>query len=119
MLISSWWGRKGAHGGQAIVGNVESGGGAPKSKDQAHAVIWNTVTDGNFIVAETATANIREFGTPEGSFEITDTVSASYDLVDIDETIFPAALSAGVWWSPLVFHMSFQQSPLHSPVLAS
>jgi alpha-glucosidase len=41
-------------------------------------IIWDTVADGDFLVAETATANTREFGTPEGSFEITDTVSASF-----------------------------------------
>jgi alpha-glucosidase len=41
-------------------------------------IIWDTVTDGSFLTAEIATAAIREFGTPEGSFEITDTVSASF-----------------------------------------
>ncbi|MBT1517348.1 alpha-glucosidase [Bradyrhizobium sp. SRL28] len=53
-------------------------------KNAPDTVIWDTVADGNFIIAETATADIREFGTPEGSFEITDTVSASYEKPTID-----------------------------------
>jgi alpha-glucosidase len=47
-------------------------------KNAPNQVIWDTVTDGAFLVAEIATAGIREFGTPEGSFEIIDTVSASF-----------------------------------------
>jgi len=47
-------------------------------------VIWDTVTDGTFLTAEIAIADIREFGTPEGSFEITDTVSASFGQPTID-----------------------------------
>jgi alpha-glucosidase len=50
-------------------------------------VIWDTVADGNFISAETATADIREFGTPEGSFEITDTVSASFNQPTIESIV--------------------------------
>jgi alpha-glucosidase len=53
-------------------------------KDKPDFVIWETARDGNFIVAETATADIRDFGTPEGSFEITDTVSASFEKPAID-----------------------------------
>jgi len=42
-------------------------------------VIWETESEGNFLSAEQATAAIKEFGAPEGTFEITDTVSASYE----------------------------------------
>jgi sulfoquinovosidase len=47
-------------------------------------VIWESAADGNYIVAETAIAKIQDFGTPQGSFEITDTVSASYGNPQID-----------------------------------
>jgi alpha-glucosidase len=47
-------------------------------------IIWDTVADGDFLVAEIAAADIREFGTPEGSFEITDTVSASFGQPTIE-----------------------------------
>src|SRR5262245_33733476 len=46
-------------------------------------VIFETAADGNFLKAEVATAKISEFGTPEGSFEITDTVSATYAAATI------------------------------------
>ncbi len=47
-------------------------------------VLWETAPDGNFIIAEKAVANVREFGTPEGSFQISDTVAASYGRPSID-----------------------------------
>jgi alpha-glucosidase len=53
-------------------------------KDAPNQVIWDTVTDGTFLVAEIATADIREFGTPEGSFQITDTVSSSFGQPTIE-----------------------------------
>jgi alpha-glucosidase len=47
-------------------------------------LLWETAADGNFLVAERATADVREFGTPEGSFDIRDKISASYDRPTID-----------------------------------
>jgi hypothetical protein len=47
-------------------------------------LLWENAPDGNFIAAEKATADIREFGTPEGSYEITDAVAAIYDRPTID-----------------------------------
>jgi alpha-glucosidase len=56
-------------------------------KNAPDRLIWDTAADGDFLVAETATANIREFGTPEGSFEITDTVSASFSQPTIEAVV--------------------------------
>jgi sulfoquinovosidase len=56
-------------------------------KDAPDWVIWDTVADGDFLIAEIATADIREFGTPEGSFAITDTVSASLRQPTIDAIV--------------------------------
>jgi alpha-glucosidase len=53
-------------------------------KHAPNQVIWDTVTDGTFLVAEIATADILEFGTPEGSFEISDTVSSSFGQPTIE-----------------------------------
>jgi sulfoquinovosidase len=47
-------------------------------------VLWESAPDGNFVVAETAVANVREFGTPQGSFRIDDRVSASYGRPSIN-----------------------------------
>jgi alpha-glucosidase len=47
-------------------------------KQEPERVIWETAPGGDFLVAEGATANIKEFGAPEGTFEITDSVLASY-----------------------------------------
>lgn len=41
-------------------------------------VIWETAPGGDFLGAEAATASIREVGSPEGTFDIEDTVSAAY-----------------------------------------
>jgi alpha-glucosidase len=48
-------------------------------------VLWQSATDGNFLIAEKATADIQEFGTPQGSFSITDTILATYDQPSIDQ----------------------------------
>jgi sulfoquinovosidase len=47
-------------------------------------ILWETVPDGHFIVAETALADIKDFGTPMGFFSITDSVSASYGKPTIE-----------------------------------
>ncbi len=47
-------------------------------------ILWETAADGNFLAAEKATAEVREFGEPEGSFEIRDKVSASYERPVVD-----------------------------------
>ncbi|MER2508613.1 MAG: alpha-glucosidase [Amaricoccus sp.] len=44
----------------------------------AGRVIWETAPGGDFIGAEAATASIKEVGSPEGTFDITDTVRAAY-----------------------------------------
>ena len=47
-------------------------------------IIWESARDGNFIIAERASATIKEFGAPEGTFEITDAVAASYEQPTIE-----------------------------------
>jgi sulfoquinovosidase len=47
-------------------------------------IIWESGPDGNFIIAEQASATIKEFGAPEGTFEITDAVSESYEKPTIE-----------------------------------
>jgi sulfoquinovosidase len=42
-------------------------------------ILWETPADGNFIGAQNAMETIKAFGTPEGSYDITDQVSASYE----------------------------------------
>ena len=47
-------------------------------------VIWATAPGGDFIGAEVATAAIKEVGAPQGTFEIADTVQATYERPTID-----------------------------------
>ena len=47
-------------------------------------VIWATAPEGDFIGAEVATAAIKEVGAPQGTFEIADTVHATYERPTID-----------------------------------
>lgn len=56
-------------------------------KDAPDRVIWDTAADGDFLAAEIATADIREFGTPEGSFEIRDAVSTSFSQPTIETIV--------------------------------
>ena len=44
----------------------------------ADRVIWETAPGGNFIGSEVAAASIKEVGSPEGTFDIDDTVRAAY-----------------------------------------
>ena len=53
-------------------------------KDKPDRILWETVPDGAFIAAETAVADIKDFGTPMGFFAITDSVSAAYEKPTID-----------------------------------
>ena len=53
-------------------------------KQEPDRVIWESEPEGNFISAERATVSISEFGAPEGTFEISDTVSASYEKPTIE-----------------------------------
>lgn len=60
-------------------------------REHRDRVLWQSAHDGNFILAETATANIRAFGTPQGSYEISDKVfalfqSPSIDKIDLDQS---------------------------------
>lgn len=52
-------------------------------RNPAH-ILWESAPDGNFIVAEKAAADIRTFGTPEGSYRIKDRVAAAFDRPSID-----------------------------------
>ena len=54
-------------------------------KQLPNQVLWQSATDGNFLIAEKATATIKEFGEPMGSFSITDTILATYDKPSIDQ----------------------------------
>jgi alpha-glucosidase len=47
-------------------------------------ILWETAVDGDFIIAEKATSDIKDFGTPS-FFSITDTVSVSYGKPAIDK----------------------------------
>ncbi|GJG89512.1 alpha-glucosidase [Gemmatimonadetes bacterium T265] len=53
-------------------------------RESPDRLLWEGARDGNFLVAEQATAAVRAFGTPEGSFTITDAVSATYARPTID-----------------------------------
>lgn len=46
-------------------------------------VLWEA-GDGKFLAAEQATATVREFGIPEGAFDIQDKVAATFDRASID-----------------------------------
>ena len=61
-----------------------SGGLRISHQRKPDRVIWETEPAGNFIVAEQAKAIVKEFGAPEGTFEIKDEVSASYQKPTID-----------------------------------
>jgi alpha-glucosidase len=50
----------------------------------ADRVLWETAPGGDFIGAEVATATIKEVGSPEGTFEISDAVGAAYGKPTID-----------------------------------
>jgi sulfoquinovosidase len=52
-------------------------------KQALDRILWETA-DGNFLVAEVAQADIKDFGTPEAFFTITDTVRTSYGRTTID-----------------------------------
>jgi alpha-glucosidase len=55
-----------------------------RHRHSAERLLWDGAPDGNFIVAETATANIRAFGEPNGAYEIHDAVTATYGHPTID-----------------------------------
>jgi alpha-glucosidase len=54
-------------------------------KNKSDRIVWETVPDGTFITAETALADIKDFGTPMGFFSITDSVPATYEKPTIDK----------------------------------
>ena len=53
-------------------------------RQKPERVLWESAPDGNFLAAEKAVANVREFGTPEGSFQISDRVSERYERASIE-----------------------------------
>lgn len=59
-------------------------------------VLWETAGDERgFLIGEIATMRVKDFGTPEGSFEIADEVQATYAAATI-ETISPSAGSLDI-----------------------
>jgi sulfoquinovosidase len=54
-------------------------------KNKPDRILWETVPDGTFITADSAVAEIKDFGTPMGFFSITDSVSVSYGNPTIDK----------------------------------
>jgi sulfoquinovosidase len=62
-------------------------------KNKPDRILWETVPDGAFIVAETAVADIRDFGTPMDFFSITDSVSAAYGKPTIDKIDVSGAIA--------------------------
>lgn len=56
-------------------------------RDAPGRIIWDTVADGNFLIAEVACARIRDFGTPQGAFRIDDTVASAYGQPLIDAIV--------------------------------
>ena len=42
-------------------------------------LLWETPEDGEFLAAQRAEHTVKAFGTPEGAYEITDRVAASYE----------------------------------------
>ena len=69
--------------GDFIVRRVQ-GGLQVLHKRGGDRVIWATAPGGDFIGAEVATASIKEVGAPQGTFEIADTVQATYARPTID-----------------------------------
>ncbi|MGI8486706.1 MAG: alpha-glucosidase [Thermomicrobiales bacterium] len=65
---------------------------AAQNRDQ---ILWESAADGNFIIAELATADIHAFGTPQGQYEVVDTISATYDRTTID-AIIPIETGAAI-----------------------
>jgi len=47
-------------------------------------ILFETASDGNFVLAEQAKETVHEFGTPEGSFEIRDEVLATFEGPSIE-----------------------------------
>jgi alpha-glucosidase len=70
--------------GDFILRRLESGLQI-RHKNKSDHVLWETVSDGTFITAESAVADIKDFGTPMGFFSITDSVSTSYGNPTIDK----------------------------------
>ena len=53
-------------------------------RDAPERLLWESEPGGNFLVGEQAVADIKTFGTPEGAYDISDTVSARYENPTID-----------------------------------
>jgi sulfoquinovosidase len=70
--------------GNFILRRTQTGLAVAHRKAPAR-VLWATQQSGNFLAAEEATVTVREFGAPEGTFDITDTVVASYESPTIDD----------------------------------
>jgi alpha-glucosidase len=64
--------------GEFIVKRTASGLGVCH-RQNSERMPWESAPDGNFIVAEAATADIRAFGEPQGAYEIRDTLTATYE----------------------------------------
>ena len=53
-------------------------------KKNSDRVIWATPSNGDFLAAQEASVQAKEFGSPEGTFEISDTIAARYDSPTIE-----------------------------------
>ena len=73
--------------GDFIVQRVRKGLRVTHRRNPNRA-LWESAVDGNFIIAEKATADIHAFGTPEGSYTIRDKVAAAYGRPSIDAIDF-------------------------------
>lgn len=70
--------------GDFIVRQVQGGGLQVLHKRGGDRVLWATASGGSFIAAEVAIAAIKEVGAPQGTFEIADTVQATYEKPTVD-----------------------------------
>src|SRR5579862_704299 len=73
------------HFGDFILRRLAANGLQISHREHRDRVLWQSARDGNFIVAEKAAANIRAFGTPQGSYDISDKIFASFQLPSIDK----------------------------------
>jgi sulfoquinovosidase len=70
--------------GEFILQKLGSSGLRVLHKKNTERVLWESSSDGKFLTAEKADADIVQFGTPEGFFKITDKNISSYGKPTID-----------------------------------
>jgi hypothetical protein len=65
--------------GDFILRRLESGLQI-RHTNKSDRVLWETVSDGNFITAENAVVDVKDFGTPMGFFSITDSCPCRMEI---------------------------------------